>query len=304
MTRSYSDKVDARAFGFKLQRRRSTGYIGGSILQLLLNDPRFEITALVRSVQKAKKLNDIGVKTVVASLEDSDVLTEEVAKADIVLHTADADHLEAARAILKGLKARHEKTGGVPILIHTSGTGVLADNAAGEYATDTIYHDSSVEEIESLKPSQVHRNVDLEIVAADQAGYVRTFIILPSTIWGILTGGLVDLGVAHANSIQIPAAIRASIDRGQGGVVGKGLNLWPHVEIHELADMYKIILDAAINDPKNTPRGREGFFFGENGEYRLLDAAKAYTATLYAAGKSKTAEPTSFTSEEVQKYFG
>lgn len=36
---------------------------------------------------------------------------------------ADADDLVATNAFLAGFKARHEKTGDVPVLIHTSGTG-------------------------------------------------------------------------------------------------------------------------------------------------------------------------------------
>ena len=66
------------------------GYIGGSVLQLLLDHPKkdtFEITALVRSVDKAKLLNTLGVNTVVASLSDLDKLTEVAAASDVVIHT-------------------------------------------------------------------------------------------------------------------------------------------------------------------------------------------------------------------------
>lgn len=49
-------------------------------------------------------------------------------------------------------------------------SGVLADNAAGMYPTDRVYDDASVEDIESLAPTQIHRNVDLAIVAADNSG--------------------------------------------------------------------------------------------------------------------------------------
>jgi hypothetical protein len=64
-------------------------------------------------------------------------------------------------------------------------------------------------------------------------GYVRTYVVLPSTIYGIPRGKLFDLGIAHRQSIQIPLAIRASLDRGQGGVIGEGKNIWPHVEVNE-----------------------------------------------------------------------
>jgi uncharacterized protein YbjT (DUF2867 family) len=66
------------------------GYIGGSVLQRLLNHPRrdaFEITALVRSVDKAKVLNTLGVNTVVASLLDFDKVAELAANSNVVINT-------------------------------------------------------------------------------------------------------------------------------------------------------------------------------------------------------------------------
>ncbi|KAH9041644.1 hypothetical protein EDB85DRAFT_2071888 [Lactarius pseudohatsudake] len=285
----------------------ATGYIGGSVLQRLLDHPKsdtFEITALVRSVDKAKLLNTLGVNTVVASLSDLDKLTELAAASDVIIHTADADDQKAAKAILHGLKARYDKTGKIPIYIHTvCRICVLMDNAAGLHDTDVIYADTDPEQIESLPDTAFHRLVDLEVVAADKEGYVRTYIVLPSTIYGIATGKLFDLGISHAFSQQIPAAIKASLDRGQGGVIGEGKNIWPNVEVHEQAELYQIILDAALSD-RNTPHGRDGYYFGASDEYRLYDLAKAYSRALYDLGKGKSPEPTPFTAEEAQKYFG
>ncbi|KAH9003177.1 hypothetical protein EDB86DRAFT_3117868 [Lactarius hatsudake] len=314
----------------------ATGYIGGSVLQRLLDHPKsdtFEITALVRNADKATLLNTVGVNTAVASLSDLDKLTELAAASDVIIHTADADDQKAAKAILHGLKARYDKTGKIPIYIHTSGTGdafcymsqrmildvgleflgVLMDNAAGLHDTDVIYADTDPEQIESLPDTAFHRLVDLEVVAADKegtkfremcdTGYVRTYIVLPSTIYGIATGKLFDLGISHAHSIQLPVAIKASVDRGQGGVIGEGKNIWPNVEVHEQAELYQIILDAALSDP-STPHGRDGYYFGASDEYRLYDLAKAYSQVLYDLGKGKSPDPTSFTTEEAQKYFG
>ena len=49
-------------------------------------------------------------------------------------------------------------------------TGVLADSAGGMYGSDTIYYDSDPEQIEALEPTRPHRNVDLNVVAADKEG--------------------------------------------------------------------------------------------------------------------------------------
>ena len=71
----------------------------------------------------------------------------------------------------------------------------------------------------------------------------------------------------------------------------------------EVVEMYQILFDAILSDP-NLPHGREGYYFAENGEYKLYDLAKAYSQALYDLGKGKSPDPTSFTADEVQKYFG
>lgn len=284
----------------------ATGYVGGTVLQRLLAHPKrdtFEITALVRNADKAKLLNTLGVNTVIASLSDFDKVAKASANSDVVINLADSDSLEGVRAIHHGLKLRHGKTGQVPISIHTSGTGVLMDNAAGLHDTDVVYVDTNPEQFEALPPTALHRPVDLEVVAADKEGYVRTYIVLPPTIYGKATGRLYDLGISNRHSIQIPLAIRTALDRGQGGVVGEGKNIWPHVELNELAELYEILLDATLSDP-NLAHGREGYYFTENGEYKLYDVAKAYSQALYDLGKGKSPDPTTYSADEVQKYFG
>jgi hypothetical protein len=66
------------------------GYIGGSVLQRLLNHTKrdtFEITALVRSADKATVLNTIGVNTVIASLFDFDKVAELSGNSNVVINT-------------------------------------------------------------------------------------------------------------------------------------------------------------------------------------------------------------------------
>ncbi|OBZ72277.1 hypothetical protein A0H81_07905 [Grifola frondosa] len=158
-----------------------TGYIGGSVLTRFIQHPNashFDITVLVRSEEKAKKLEPFGVRTVVGSLSDTDKLEELASQSKVVVACANADDLTAARALLKGLKKRHYRTGEIPIFIQTSGTGVLRDNAVGMFPTSTIYYDSDPDQMETLAPTQPHRNVDLAIVDADKQGFVKTYIIL------------------------------------------------------------------------------------------------------------------------------
>jgi len=95
--------------------------------------------------------------------------------------------------------------------------------------------------------------------------------------------------------------IRRSLVRGQGSIAGDAKTVWPHVENNELADLYRIVFDAVRTDA-NTPHGREGFYFGENGEYFLHDAFKESAKVLYDLGKAKSPEPTMLTDEERKRF--
>ncbi|KAF9046918.1 hypothetical protein BDZ89DRAFT_1099356 [Hymenopellis radicata] len=251
---------------------QSSGYIGGST---------FEITALVRSPDKGELLRSLGLKTVFGSNSDHELLITAASAADVVFACADADDLGAATAILAGLKKRFELVGKKPILIHTSGTGVLATESHGMYATDTVYSDLDIPLIETLGIKQPHREVDTTLVSADADGkFVDTYIVLPSTIYGRATGVLVDREIQKTFSDQIPALVRTCLSRSQAGVIGEGINLWPNVEIHEVASLFVLIFTLALAQdggstvPAEFQHGRSGFYFGANGEHKMLDISK------------------------------
>lgn len=71
------------------------GYIGGSVLNRLIQHPEAsatEITALVRSEEKATKLEQFGVKTVLGSLDDASKLEDLVSQTDVVFQTVSLPH--------------------------------------------------------------------------------------------------------------------------------------------------------------------------------------------------------------------
>ncbi|KAG7089743.1 hypothetical protein E1B28_011397 [Marasmius oreades] len=283
----------------------ATGYVGGSVLSRFLSRsdaPSFDFRAIVRSPEKAEKLKEFGITPIVGSHNDERIMVEACSKVDVAIAMADCDDLVAAKLTLQGLKKRFKETGKPPIFINTSGTGVLRDDANGMYATKIIYNDEDVAQLETLPPSQPHRNVDLAIIAADKEGYIKSYIILPSTVYSIARGRLFEAGISHPYSIQLPGLIKLSILRGRAGMVGQGRNFWPNVDIHELADLYSILYDSISSNP-TTGHGREGFYFGENGEHSLYEAAKGIGEALVKLGKAETSEPNSFTEEEVTKYF-
>ncbi|KIW75406.1 hypothetical protein Z517_10147 [Fonsecaea pedrosoi CBS 271.37] len=171
-----------------------TGYIGGDALYALSKKhPEWEYCALIRTQEKANRVQQQypKVRIVLGDLDDSAVLREESAKADIVLHTADAsDHEGAARAIAAGLVEGHapSKPG---FWLHTGGTGILTyedskNNRLGEWSTKEYNDLSGVDELTHLPDEAFHRNVDKIVLEAGTkyADRVKTALVCPPTIYG------------------------------------------------------------------------------------------------------------------------
>ncbi|PBK84773.1 NAD(P)-binding protein [Armillaria gallica] len=283
----------------------ATGYIGGTILSRLIehkDSKNFDITILLRPTRSPAGYEALGLKTVSGSDADLSLLRAQAAAADVVFATADCDDLPAAQAILQGAKDRYEKTGKAPVLIHTSGTGELTDNARGLHSTDVVYSDLDIPLFETLPPSQPHRNVDLAVIAADNEGYVKTYIILPPTIYGVPTGILHKHGLQRSLVSQVRVLVEVSIARKQGGVVGEGKNHWPNVDVNEMVDLYLIIFDLSLS-PSSAPaefqHGRSGIYFTVNDEHQLYDVSKAVAVGL-ARRSIGSPEPTPFSKTEAE----
>lgn len=152
------------------------------------------------------------------------------------------------------------------------------------------------------------------------AGYVRTYLVYPVTIYGIADHALTKARIANPHSIQVPALIQASLDRGRAGMVGVGKNIWHNVYIDEsgslpvrqarlshkvktVSELYAVLYDTIASNPA-AAHGREGIYIGENGQHTLYDVARAIQKAMVELGLSTETEPSSFTKEEVQKYFG
>ncbi|KAF7344096.1 NAD-P-binding protein [Mycena venus] len=275
----------------------ATGYIGGTVLTRFLAHPRantFRFTVLVRDPKKAEVFKELGVKAVVGSRSDVELVERLASQADVVISIADCDDVGAAKATLQGLRKRGA-SGTVPIFIHTSGAGVIFDDAKGMHSDATIYDDSDADQIETIAPTQKHRDVDLLIIAADTEG-------MYSIRLGTGHGTPCRLGRPEPSLNADPILVKAALDRGRAGMVGEEKNIWHNVEIHELADLYITLYDKIVADP-DTGHGRNGFYFGESGEHSLYAVSKEIGTALVALKKSDSAEPMTFTQADLNKYF-
>ncbi|KAF9439170.1 hypothetical protein BGZ76_010069 [Entomortierella beljakovae] len=294
-----------------------TGYIGSTTLDLLLNKertaaldapgipPRFTFRALVRSPEVAEKdIRPLGVEPIIGSLDDLDILEREAQNADIVLSFADADHLPSIKAILKGLKhtPRPADSRKRPILIHTSGTGVLLDNAFGAFSSTTIYHDNDTALLSSLPPTQLHRDVDLEVISPSLVGHVDTYIVAPPTIWGYGTGA------GNHISHQIPLQVRVSLKNKQALQIGNGLNIWSKVHVIDLAHFYVTLLEHAMTEPQEgvgkLPKNEDAYYFAQEGDdFKYGEVAQEIAHSFKRLGINDSDAVTSTSQEEELKWW-
>ncbi|KAJ7246784.1 hypothetical protein B0H12DRAFT_1073088 [Mycena haematopus] len=284
-----------------------TGYIGGPIMSRLLerNDQNLNITALVRSVEKAEKIRSLNVQlnVIIGSHNDADLVEKLASDADVVFSLADCDDLQAAQSILRGLKKRALLTGNEPVLIHMSGTGCLGDSANGEFSSQTIYNDLDIPQIESLPATQHHRNVDLAIVEADSEGYTQTYIVLPGIVYGPPRGILAETHVQNPTNLALTRYIQVSFDRGAAGIVGKGKNLLSHADVNEVADLVERLYDSI--EGNGAGHGKNGYYFVANGgvEFEKLTEIvekRAGTRRVFTDAEL----PAYFPSPSLQAFFG
>ncbi|KAG0337780.1 hypothetical protein BG004_007499 [Podila humilis] len=297
-----------------------TGYVGGSFVEFWLRSPstlnKYSIRALVRSPTVAENdIRPLGIEPVIGSLDDYKLLIRETVAADIVLHFADSDHLPGIKAILEGLtEPRHPGTHSRtrPILIHTSGTGLLSDDAYGSKASDVIYHDTDIKLLASLAPEQLHRLIDLEILSPSLVGKVDAYIVAPPMIYGKGTGP------GNQVTAQIPQQVRASIKCGQAVRVGAGLNIWNKVHVEDLSRFYLLLLARSQLEPQRgdalqpvdgqgrilvkLPKNLEGYWFVEDGEeFRFGDVAEVIAQEFLQRGINTTGTVRSTNVEEQEE---
>lgn len=218
----------------------AAGYIGGSVAALLQASGH-QIRGLVRDPAKASLLASRGIEPVIGDLDDSEILRREAHFADGVINTANADHLASVLALLDALE------GSGKLLIHTSGSSVVGDDARGNYPSDVVVDERGPFVVAPAKLAR-HRLNNTVVEASTRR--IRSVVICPSLIYGAGKG-------LNSDSIQIPFLARQARDHGRVRLVGQGLNIWSTVHIDDLAELYALAVDGA---PPGT------FYFAESGE--------------------------------------
>lgn len=240
----------------------AAGYIGGSLVEHL-RDEGHAIIGLVRSEEKAEFLRRRGMNAVVASLSDGEVVATATREVDVVVNTAEADDADLVRNLVTPL----EGTG--KLLVHTSGSSIVADDARGAFASEVVFADDMPY---TPMPHRVARiGVDHMVRVAGVSGGMRTAVICPTTIYGEGRGWKRD-------STQIPLLVRKSIERGAGVFVGAGKPIWSNVYLGDVLGLYSLAIAKAPS---------ASFFFAENGEASWVQVAEAISASLGFGGRTE-----------------
>ncbi len=239
----------------------ATGYIGGSVAERLIASGHHAV-GLVRSAESIPLLKNRGIESVLGSLDDPEIITNAAQEADAVIHAASADHPGAVVTLIAALE-RSGKT-----LICTTGSGIVADSADGEYAGSVVYTEDTYFEPVPFRRPRVAMNRLVREAAIDKG--IRSVVICPSMIYGRGRG-------LQPNSDQLPKIIALSKQVGAGVYFGKGLNRYSNVHIDDLVDLYLLALEKA-------PGG--SFFFAENGDASFKEIAEMISRSFGLGGKT------------------
>ena len=226
----------------------ASGYIGGSVAAGLL-EAGHSVRGLVRSEQKAAQVRALGIEPVLGSLSDVALLAQAARQADAVINAANSDDRGAVEAMLPAL------AGGGRCFIHTSGSSIVGDMAAGRRG-DKVYEDDTP--VQPLPGKAARVAIDRLVLGAAKDN-VRAVVICPTMIYGRGRG-------AHPESIQVPRLIALARKYGVPRHVGPGENIWSNVHIDDLVSLYLLAFEKA-------PAG--AFYYAENGENSYRELAEA-----------------------------
>src|SRR5262249_41024303 len=112
--------------------------------------------------------------------------------------------------------------------------------------------------IHSVITTNPQRVVD-NLVVSQKGSIVRTALVVGPLIYGV------GRGPVNQRSIQAPEIARVTLQRKKGFRLGKGLNVWSNVHVHDLSDLFAKLLDAALTANPDVWNDN-GVYFPENGK--------------------------------------
>ena len=209
----------------------ASGYIGGTVAASLMKTGH-SVAGLVRTEAAAAKLRARGIEALRGDLASHGVVRNAARSADAVVNCANAEDPFVVAAIIEGLAGS-----GKPFL-HTSGSSVVGDKAAGKFSPEIYHEDTPLDPL----PEKIQRVAVQRAALAAASEGVRSVVLCPCLIYGRGAG-------ANPDSIQVPNLIRQAIRSGIPRYIGEGENVWSTVHIDDVADAYLLALEAGMVVP-------------------------------------------------------
>lgn len=220
----------------------ATGWVGGALAAQLCQAGH-QVTALVRSPEKAGPLVAQGVTLTPGTLDDLDKLAEEAKAADAVVHTAFhhdfSRYAESAEQDKRAIEAMGEALVGTPRpMLVTSGLLGLPRDASEQ----DLVAQQSARQSEVAARALAARGV--------RAGTVR----LPPSVHGLGDHGF------------LPIVIAAARKHGVSGYLGEGKNRWAGVHRDDAARVFLLALEQGAKEPVYHALGERGVAFRDIAE--------------------------------------
>ena len=195
----------------------ATGYIGSATLKALLAHGH-DVTALVRSEESARAVEQDGVTPVVGDITDVAWMAEQLRAADGAIHLATSDDGQAmddavASAVLKAFPGTEKP------YVHTGGVWVWGSG-------------DSIVESEKQDPPKItawRDDVEKRVLAPG----IRGSVVAPGIVYGY------GSGIPKASIVDAPTT------GGKLHLVGDGEQHWATVHVDDLAELYVAVLEKA-----------------------------------------------------------
>jgi nucleoside-diphosphate-sugar epimerase len=235
----------------------ASGYVGSAVAAALARAGH-DGFGLVRSKEKAAKLEAFEVTPVIGSMGDPSGYREAARSCQVLVHCAaeySASYFELDRKTIDTCLAVARESGQPRLFVYTSGVWVHGDTG-----------DAMADEESPLKPPAfIAPRVEHEkLVLAANQGKVHTVVIRPGCVYGG-RGGITG------------AWFESALNEGAAKIIGNGAFRWAMVHVDDLADAYVRVAES--------PFSNEVFNVTDRSRFTVLECAQAASRAAGANGK-------------------
>ena len=192
------------------------------------------------------------------------------------------------------------------IYIHTGGAGIVGEDVRDRKGSTKVYNDLHPDQINGMANEKIFFKINLLIINAAQTNpQLKSVIVLPPLVYGIGTG------LFNRISVQLPALVRAALQRGKAVMIGPGDATWNTVHIADLVYGYILLLNQLLAvygpDVKSDAKpssylttGCDGYYFAENGQISWRQLSENIGQVLHKKGLIQSPKVTSFPDGRVE----